>query len=183
MVASLARPGGNVTGLSTQTTELASKRLELLREVFPDLRRLAIIGNVGYPGSVLEIAEVQTVAGRFAMDLDVLEIRRAEDIAPAFGTLTGGVQAIYVCPDALVSEPCRINALALAARLPTIHPFRDYLAAGGLMSYGANNTDLFRRAGDFVDKILKGARPADLPVEQPTKFELSSTSRPPRHSA
>ena len=173
MVASLARPGGNVTGLSTQTTELASKRLELLREVFPNLRRLAIIGNVGYPGSVLEIAEVQTLAGRFAMDLDVLEIRRAEDIAPAFGTLTARVQAIYVCPDALVNaNHARINALALAARLPTIHPFRDYLAAGGLMSYGANNTDLFRRAGDFVDKILKGVRPADLPVEQPTKFEL-----------
>ena len=173
MVASLARPGGNVTGLSTQTTELASKRLELLREVFPNLRRLAIIGNVGYPGSVLEITEVQTLAGRLGIDLDVLEIRRAEDIAPAFGTLTGRVQAIYVCPDALVNaNHARINALALAARLPTIHPFRDYLAAGGLMSYGANNTDLFRRAGDFVDKILKGVRPADLPVEQPTKFEL-----------
>ena len=173
MVASLARPGGNVTGLSTQTTELASKRLELLREVFPNLRRLAIIGNVGYPGSVLEITEVQTLAGRLGIDLDVLEIRRAEDIAPAFGTLTGRVQAIYVCPDALVNaNHARINALALAARLPTIHPFRDYLAAGGLMSYGANNTDLFRRAGDFVDKILKGVRPADLPVEQPTKFEM-----------
>jgi putative ABC transport system substrate-binding protein len=173
MVASLARPGGNVTGLSTQTTELASKRLELLREVFPNLRRLAIIGNVGYPGSVLEITEVQTLAGRLGIDLDVLEIRRAEDIAPAFGTLTGGVQAIYVCPDALVNaNHAHINALALAARLPTIHPFRDYLAAGGLMSYGANNTDLFRRAGDFVDKILKGVRPADLPVEQPTRFEL-----------
>ena len=131
MVASLARPGGNVTGLSTQTTELASKRVELLREVFPKLRRLAIIGNVGYPGSVLEITEVQTLAGRFGIDLDVLEIRRAEDIAPAFGTLTGRVQAIYVCPDALVNaNHARINALALAARLPTIHPFRDYLAAG-----------------------------------------------------
>ena len=100
---SLARPGGNVTGLSTQTTELASKRLELLREVFPDLRRLAIIGNVGYPGSVLEIAEVQAVTRSVGLDVDVLEIRRAEDIAPAFGTLKSGAQALYVCPDALVN--------------------------------------------------------------------------------
>jgi putative ABC transport system substrate-binding protein len=173
MVGSLARPGGNLTGLSTQTTELASKRIELLREVFPNLRRLAIIGNVGYRGSVLEITEVQAVSRKVGLDVDVLEIRRAEDIAPAFGTLKGEAQALYVCPDALVNaNHARINTLALGARLPTIHPFRDYLEAGGLMSYGANNVDLFRRAGDFVDKILKGAKPADLPVEQPTKFEL-----------
>ena len=173
LVGSLSRPGGNVTGLSTQTTELASKRIEILREAFPDLRRLAIIANVGYPGSVLEIAEVQAVARKVGLDIDVLEIRRAEDVVPAFGTRKSGAQALYVCPDALVNaNHARINTLALGARLPTIHPFRDYLGTGGLMSYGAINADLFRRSGDYVNKILRGAKPGDLPVEQPTKFEL-----------
>ena len=144
-----------------------------MREVLPSLRRLAIIANVGYAGSVLEIGEVQAAARKLGLDVDVLEIRRAEDIAPAFGALKSGAQALYVCPDALVNaNHARINTLALGARLPTIHPFRDYLEAGGLMSYGANNADLFRRAGDYVDKILRGAKPGDIPVEQPTKFEL-----------
>ena len=122
---------------------------------------------------MLEIAEVQAAARKLGLDVDVLEIRRAEDIAPAFGALKSGVQALYVCPDPLVNaNHARINTLALGARLPTIHRFREYLEAGGLMSYGANNADLFRRAGDYVDKILRGAKPGDLPVEQPTKFEL-----------
>jgi putative ABC transport system substrate-binding protein len=173
LVASLARPAGNVTGLSTQTTALAGKRIELLREVFPDLKRLAIIADVGYAGSVIEVGEVQAAAHKLGLDVDVLEIRRVEDIAPAFGVLKSGAQALYVCPDALVNANiARINTLALGARLPTIHPFRDYLGAGGLMSYGANNVDLFRRAADYVDKILRGAKPGDLPIEQPTKFEL-----------
>jgi putative ABC transport system substrate-binding protein len=173
MVASLARPGGNVTGVSTQTTELPGKRIELLREILPNLRRLAVIANVSYPGAVREVAEVRTIARKFGVDVEVLEIRRAEDIAPAFGTLKDGAQALYVCADALTNaNVARINTLALGARLPTSHPFRDSLGSGGLMSYGAKNTDLFRRAGDIVDKILKGAKPADLPVEQPTKFEL-----------
>jgi putative ABC transport system substrate-binding protein len=173
LVASLARPAGNVTGLSTQTTALAGKRIELLREVFPDLRRLAIIADVSYAGSVIEVGEVQAAAHKLGLDVDVLEIRRVEDIAPAFGALKSGAQALYVCPDALVNANIdRINTLALGARLPTIHPFRDYLGAGGLMSYGANNVDLFRRAADYVDKILRGAKPGDLPIEQPTKFEL-----------
>jgi putative ABC transport system substrate-binding protein len=173
LVASLARPAGNVTGLSTQTTALAGKRIELLREVFPDLRRLAIIADVSYAGSVIEVGEVQAAAHKLGLDVDVLEIRRVEDIAPAFGVLKSGAQALYVCPDALVNANiARINTLALGARLPTIHPFRDYLGAGGLMSYGANNVDLFRRAADYVDKILRGAKPGDLPIEQPTKFEL-----------
>ena len=173
LVASLARPGGNVTGLSTQTPELAGKRIELLREVLPSLRRLAIIANVGYAGSVHEIGEVRAAASKLGLDVDVLEIRRAEDIAPAFGALKSAVQALYVCPDALVNaNHARINTLALGARLPTIHPFRDYLGAAGFMSYGANNAALFRRAGDYVDKILHGAKPGDMPVEQPTKFEL-----------
>jgi putative tryptophan/tyrosine transport system substrate-binding protein len=171
IVASLSKPGGNVTGISTQTAELAGKRIELLRQVFPNLRRLAIIGNVSH--SALEIAEVKTAASKLGIDVEVLEIRRAEDIAPAFGALKSGQQALYVCADALISANiARINTLALGARLPTLHPFREYLGAGGLMSYGAKNAELFRQAADIVDKILKGAKPADLPVEQPTKFEL-----------
>jgi putative tryptophan/tyrosine transport system substrate-binding protein len=134
---------------------------------------LAIIANVGYAGSVHEIGEVRAAASKLGLDVDVLEIRRAEDIAPAFGALKSEVQALYVCPDALVNaNHARINTLALGARLPTIHPFRDYLGAAGFMSYGANNAALFRRAGDYVDKILHGAKPGDMPVEQPTKFEL-----------
>jgi putative tryptophan/tyrosine transport system substrate-binding protein len=173
MVASLARPGGNVTGVSMQTSELASKRIELLRDVLPILSRLAVIANVGSRGAVLELAEVRAAARKFNIDIEALEIRRAEDIAPAFGALKSATQALYVCPDALVNANyVRINTFALTARLPTIHAFRDFVGAGGLMSYGANNTDLFRRTGDIVDKILKGAKPADLPVEQPTKFEL-----------
>ena len=173
MVASLARPGGNTTGLSIQSTDLAGKRIELLREMFPDLRRLAIIANVNASSAVLEIAEAQAAARKLGIDIDVLEIRRAEEIAPAFGTLKSSVQAIYLCPDPLINaNHARINTLALGARLPTMHPFRDYLGAGGLMSYGTNNADLFRRAGDYVDKILRGAKPSDLPVEQPTKFDL-----------
>ena len=173
IVASLARPGGNVTGVSMQASELASKRIELLRDVLPDLSRLAVIANVGSRGAVLELAEVRAVARKFNFDLQALEIRRAEDIAPAFGALKSGAQALYVCADALVNANyIRINTFALAARLPTMHAFRDFVGMGGFMSYGANNTDLFRRTGDIVDKILKGAKPADLPVEQPTKFEL-----------
>jgi putative ABC transport system substrate-binding protein len=173
MVASLARPGANVTGVSTQTTELPGKRIELLREILPNLRRLAVIANVSYPGAVREVAEVRAVARKFGIDVDVLEIRRAEDIAPAFETLKNGAQVLYVCADALTNaNGARINTLALGARLPTSLPFRESLGAGGLMSYGAKTTDLFRHAGELVDKILKGTKPADLPVEQPTKFEL-----------
>jgi putative tryptophan/tyrosine transport system substrate-binding protein len=173
VVASLARPGGNVTGLSMQSADLAGKRIELLREVLPSLRRLAIIANVGYSGSVLEMGEAQAAARKLGLDVDVLEIRRVEDIASAFETLKSGVQALYVCPDPLVNaNHARINTLALGARLPTIHPFRDYLGAAGFMSYGPLATDLFWRAGDYVDKILRGVKPGDLPVEQPTKFEL-----------
>ena len=173
LVASLARPGGNVTGLSIQSADLVGKRFELLREVFPGLRRLAIIGNVGGASFAAEVAEAQTAARMLGLDVDVLEIRSAEDIARVFATLKGGVQALYICPDPLVNaNHARINILALGARLPTLHPFRDYLGAGGLMSYGANNAELFRRSADYVDRILRGVKPADLPVQQPTKFEL-----------
>ena len=139
----------------------------------PGLRRLAILANDGYPISVLEMAEVQAAARTLGLEVATLEIRRAEDIAPAFQTLKGGADALYVISDPLiVSNRVRINTLALGARLPTMHVVRDSVEAGGLMSYGANWPDMFRRAADYVDKILRGAKPADIPVEQPTKFEL-----------
>ena len=174
LVASLARPGGNVTGLSAQLPELAGKRLELLREIFPGIRRLAVLGNVDWPGAATEMREVETAARALGLDaVDRLEIRRAQDIAPVFGSLKSGVQALYVCSEALVNAyRLRINTFAMGARLPTIYPNRSYLEGGGLVSYGVNNTELFRRSGDYVDKILRGAKPADLPVEQSTTFEL-----------
>jgi ABC-type uncharacterized transport system substrate-binding protein len=173
LVASLARPGGNVTGLSTQFTDLAGKRLELLREVIPGLRRLAMFVNVGNPLAVLDLGEVQAAARAYGFEVITLEIRRAEDITPAFDTLKGRADALYLVIDPLVNtHRVRIHTLVLAARLPTMHTAREGVDAGGLMSYGANFSDLFRRAADYVDKILRGAKPTDLPVEQPTKFDL-----------
>jgi putative ABC transport system substrate-binding protein len=173
LVASLARPGGNVTGLSNQTADLAGKRLELLREFVPGLRRLAVLANVSNPTTVLEMGEVQAAARALGLDVVTLEIRRPEDIAPAFETLKGRAQALYVAGDPLVLvHRVRINTLALVARLPATYNQREYVEAGGLMSYAPNFPDLFRRAADFVDKILRGAKPADLPVEQPTKLDL-----------
>ena len=173
LVASLARPGGNVTGLSVQTVDLAGKRLELLREVVPGLRRLAIMANVGNPATVLELGELQAAAGTLGLELVTLEIRHAQDIVPAFEALKGRSEALYVCTDALINtNRIRINILAVGARLPTMHGSRDYVEAGGLMSYGVNFPDRWRRAADYVDKILRGAKPGDIPVEQPTKFDL-----------
>jgi ABC-type uncharacterized transport system substrate-binding protein len=173
LVASLARPGGNATGLSVQQIDLAAKRLELLREVVPGLRRLAILANVGGPAVVLDMREVQATARTLALEVITSEIQRGEDIVPAFEALNGRADALYVCIDPLVgTHRIRINTLALAARLPTSHGSREYVEAGGLMSYGANFPDLFRRAADFVDKILRGTKPGDIPVEQPTKFDL-----------
>jgi putative ABC transport system substrate-binding protein len=173
LVASLARPGGNVTGLSIQASDLAGKRLELLREVIPGLRRLAILANLSNPSNVLETDEVKAAASTLGLEVATREIRRAEDIAAAVDATTDRVDALYVCPDALAStHRIRINTLALGARLPTMHGERAYVEAGGLISYGPNYADLFRRAADYVDKILRGAKPADLPVEQPTKFDL-----------
>ena len=173
MVDLAARPGGNVTGVSIQETELAGKRIGLLREILPGLRRIAVIANVGYPASVLEVTEVREVARKSGLEVKLLEVRRAEDIGPAFDALGNDTQALYVCSSALFNANiARINTLALAARLPTINALMEYVEAGGFMSYGTNNRDLFRRAGEIVDKILKGAKPADLPVEQPTAFHL-----------
>jgi putative ABC transport system substrate-binding protein len=173
LVASLPRPGGNATGLSIQGPELTGKRLGLLREVVPGVRRLVIMGNPDTPGAALEMREMQARANAVGLEVAVSEIRRAEDIAAAFEVLKGRADALYVAPDPLMStQRIRINALALAARLPTLHTLRDEAKAGGLISYGPNFTDMFRRAAEYVDKILRGAKPGDLPVEQPTKFEL-----------
>ena len=173
LVTSLARPGGNVTGLSMQSTDLAGKRLALLREVVPGLRRLAIMANVDFPAAAQEMDEIQAAATKLGLDVATFELRRAEDIAPAFEALKGRGEALYVVGDALViTHRVRINTLALTARLPTIFLLREYVEAGGLMSYGPSFPDLFRRAGDYVDKILRGAKPGDIPVEQPTKFDL-----------
>jgi ABC-type uncharacterized transport system substrate-binding protein len=173
LVTSLARPGGNVTGLSLQSSDLAGKRLELLREVVRGLSRLALLGNVGNPVVTLEIGQIQAAARTLGLEVITLEVRRGEDIVPAFEALNGRADALYVCMEPLVvTHRIRINTLAMAARLPTMHGAREYVEAGGLMSYGPNFPDLFRRAGDYVDKILRGAKPGDLPVEQPTKFDL-----------
>jgi putative ABC transport system substrate-binding protein len=174
LVASLARPGGNITGLSIQQTDLASKRLEILREVLPGLRTLAILVDTGSPNSVLERGEAETAARALGLATVTSEVRRVEDIAPAFDALKGRADALYVCSAPLLTtNRIRVNNLALGARLPTIQGFREHIVAGGLMSYGPNFPSLFRRAADYVDKILRGAKPNDLPVEQPTKFDFT----------
>ena len=173
LVASLARPGGNITGLSIQQTDLASKRLEMLREVLPSLRTVAILANISSPNSVLEMAEAQAAARTLGLAVVTSEVRRVEDIEPAFDALKGRADALYVCGSPLlVTNRIRINTLALAVRLPTIYGLRELTEAGGLMSYGPNFPSLFRRAAEYVDKILRGAKPGGLPVEQPTTFEL-----------
>jgi putative tryptophan/tyrosine transport system substrate-binding protein len=173
LVASLARPDGNVTGLSAQIADVAGKRLELLREIIPGLRRLALMANVGVANAVLEMGEVQAAARTIGLDVATFEIRQTRDIEPAIEAFKNRAEALYVQADPLfTSNRLRINTLALGARLPTMHGTREQVDAGGLISYGTNLTDLFRRAGDYVDKILRGAKPADLPVEQPTKFDL-----------
>ena len=173
LVASLARPGSNVTGLSLLSTGTATKRIELLREVVSSLRRLAILSNVGNPVSRLEMGEVQTAARMLGLEVITSEITRADDIASAIETLKGRVDALYVSGDSLLNaHRIGINTLAMGARLPTMYIQREFVEAGGLISYGPNFPDLFRRAAGYVDKILRGANPAEIPVEQPTKFDF-----------
>jgi len=173
LVATLAKPGGNVTGLSIQANELAGKRLELLREVVPPLRRLAILFNADNTQPVLEMGETQAEARRLGLEVAIRAIRRAEDIPAAFQDLKTKADAIYVAVDQLiVANRTPILAAALGERLPTIFSTRDFVKAGGLMSYGPNYSDLFQHSADYVDKILRGTKPGDIPVEQPTKFEL-----------
>ena len=173
LVASLARPGGNATGLSSQMSDTASKRVELLREIIPSLRRLAILGDIGNALSMLEMAEVQAAAHTLGMETTKVEIQRAEDIEPGITTLRSRVDALYVCLGPLMnSNSTRIGRKALSAQLPTMYGSKFFVAAGGLMSYGVNFPDQFRRAADYVDKILRGTKPGDLPVAQPVKFDL-----------
>ena len=160
-------------GACTQLPDAAGKRLEFLREIFPNLRRLAILTNIATPIGAVETAQLQAAARPVGIEIVALEIRLAEDISPSLEALKGRAGALYVISEPLMaSSRVRINTLALGARLPTMHSQREGVEAGGLMSYGANFPDLLRRAGDFVDKILRGAKPADIPVEQPTKFDL-----------
>jgi putative ABC transport system substrate-binding protein len=174
LVASLAHPGGNVTGLSTQQPDLVGKRVELLREALPGLRRLAILANVSYSASVHEMREAESAARALGLDVARLEVRRVTDIGPAFDALKGRADALYVCGDPLTAaQRTRIITLAHGARVPAISGVGGYAEAGALIYYGANFAHLFRRTGEIVDKILRGAKPADIPVEQPTKFDLA----------
>ena len=172
LVASLAQPGGNLTGLSMQSADLAGKRLELLREIVPGLRHLAIMANLGVAGTALEIHEARIAATKLGLEVVTLEIKRSEDIGPAFDTLKGRADALYVGADPLAfTNRLRINTLALGARLPTTYNFREYVEAAGLMSYGANFPDLFRRAGDYVDKICVGrSQPTCLSSSRPSSI-------------
>jgi len=177
LVASLARPGGNVTGLSIQAADAAGKRIELLREVVPRLRRLAILADVGSPQAMLELEQVTAAARALGFEAVPLKLQQGEEIAPAFEALKAQRDeqndALYVVSNALVDAyRDRIIALALGARLPTIFFSDTFVHAGALMSYGPNFTDLFRRAAGYVDRILRGTNPGDIPVQQPTKFEL-----------
>ncbi len=173
LVASLARPGGNITGLSVQAAEVAGKRLELLRETVPRLRRLAVMAHAGFPDAALEIGHVEAAAHAQGIEVAPLQIRRAQDIATAFESLNPQADALYVVQDAvIVANRTAIVAFALTRRLPTIFSARDFVQAGGLLSYGPNYPGVFRRAADYVDKIMRGAKPSDLPIEQPTKFDL-----------
>jgi putative ABC transport system substrate-binding protein len=173
IVASLARPGGNVTGISVMAPDLGGKRLELLHEVVPNLHRLGVIANIAYPPAASEMKRVQAAAETFGMKVVTLEIQAGLDISPAVAALNGVVDALYAAPDPLVNgSAAQINSSALAARLPTMYAIRESVAAGGLMAYGPSYSDQFRHGAEYVDKVLRGAKPSDLPVEQPTKFDL-----------
>jgi putative tryptophan/tyrosine transport system substrate-binding protein len=173
LVASLARPGGNVTGLSNQSTDLVGKRLQLLREIVPGLHRLAILANPGSPQAMGEVSEVQAAARTLGVDVATSEMRQTADVNSAFELLKSRADALYIVPDPLANtNRILIGTLALGARLPMMCGFREFVEAGCLMSYGPNLPDLYRRAAEFADKILRGAKPGDIPVEQPTKFEL-----------
>ena len=173
IVASLSRPGGNVAGMSSVETETAGKRVELLHELLPDLRGLAVLTDVGNPNGVRVTSEATAAAHRLGLKALVFEIRQDEDIDAAFKAFQGRAQALYVeAVPVLFANRDRINTLALAARLPTMHGVQELAKGGGLMSYGPDWPDMWRRSADLVDKILRGTKPSDIPVEQPIKFDL-----------
>ena len=173
-VASLARPGGNITGLSTHYPEISGKQLELLKEIVPKLSRVAVLGNLNEPGNAQALKETQRAASAFGVQLQYLDVRGPGDIEKAFqAARKGHVDAALLLTGAVFfSHRPRVAELAIKSRMPAVYQAGEYVDAGGLMFYGASINDLFRRAATYVDKILKGRKPADLPVEQPTKFEL-----------
>ena len=175
-VASLRRPGGNVTGLSTLSPEISGKRLELLREVVPGISRVALLWNPDSRGNLLDYKETEVVARTLHVELQSVELSRGEDLDRAFLAVTNGRARAPIVPAGnliVVTRRAQVASFAQRSRLPSIYGAREYVDDGGLMSYGPSSADLFRRAAIYVDKILKGAKPADLPVEQPTKFELT----------
>jgi putative ABC transport system substrate-binding protein len=173
LVTSLARPGGNVTGMSYEGPDLSTKRIGLLREVVGSFSRLAIIANSGAAGAMREMHEVEAASGSFGLEVLPFVIQRPQDIASAFISINGHAQALYVCADPLVNtNRTTIIALGSDVRLPTIFGERENVEEGGLISYGPHIPDLYRRAAELVDKILRGTTPSEIPVEQPTKFEL-----------
>jgi ABC-type uncharacterized transport system substrate-binding protein len=174
-VASLARPGGNITGLSTLAPELGGKRLELLKEIIPRLSRVAVFGTSTQPDYAQLLKEVELAAGAFGVKLQVLDVRSPKDIETAFRAASKGradAVLMIVTGAVLNSHRRQVADLAVKNRLPAVYGQPQYVEDGGLMCYAPSYTDLFRRAATYVDKILKGAKPAELPVEQPTKFEL-----------
>jgi putative tryptophan/tyrosine transport system substrate-binding protein len=173
-VASLARPGGNITGLSTLAPELSGKRLELLKEIIPKLYRVAVLGTSTISGSAQMLKEVELAAATFGVKLQYLDVINPKDIETAFRAAgKGRADAVLTLTSIiLLNHRTQVAELAVKSRLPAIYPQTEYTEVGGLMYYGANTLDLHRRAATYVDKILKGAKPADLPVEQPTKFEF-----------
>jgi putative tryptophan/tyrosine transport system substrate-binding protein len=173
LVQSMARPGGNITGLTQQASDLGGKRLDLLREIVPGLAHVAVMFNSDNPSTVSELHEVRAAARSLGVEIATIDVRRGADIAPAIELINGKAEALYVLTDPImIVNQVQINSLALDARLPTLHGVRTYVESGGLISYGASFSDLFRRAGDYVDRILRGTKPAEMPIEQPTKFEL-----------
>jgi len=170
---SLARPGGNVTGLTVQPSDLASKRVGLLREIIPNLRQLSALTNVASSGFLQEANGIRAAAAALNIEAKIFELRTADDIWPALAAMKGRTDALYVLSEPLVNaHKAQILETVTVAKIPTIFGFREFVDAGGLMSYGPNFSDLFRRAADFTDKILRGAKPADMPVQQPVKFDL-----------
>jgi putative ABC transport system substrate-binding protein len=173
LVENLARPGGNVTGLSLQQTDIVGKRFEILKEVIPVIHRVGVMANLSYAAARVEMHEVQALAGALNMEVVPLGVRQSADVLGAVEAVQGRIDVLYVVVDPLVFvDRQRLNAVARASKLPTIYGRREYVEAGGLISYGPNFPALYRRAADHVDKILRGVKPGDIPVEQPTKFDL-----------
>jgi ABC-type uncharacterized transport system substrate-binding protein len=173
-VTSLARPGGNITGLSSLAPELSGKQLELLKEIVPKLSRLAVLGTSTNPGNAQQLREMELAAKAFGVKFQYLDVLNPKDVETAFRAASKGrAEAVLVLGSpVLISHRTQVADLAVKSRLPAIYNVAEWVEAGGLMTYSTSFTDLYRRAATYVDKILKGAKPADLPVEQPTKFEF-----------